>query len=96
MWERGPILSLRVSLWATANSSWSTLREVAISHKPTSSLTFQPHKASHPNVSQDRPDRLRPASRRNMRINPRNIPVHIVFWAFVLFLLYMFVRVFMH
>jgi hypothetical protein len=47
-------------------------------------------------VSQDRPDRLRPASRRNMRINPRNIPVHIVFWAFVLFLLYMFVRVFMH
>lgn len=29
-----------------------------------------------------------------LKINRRNIPVHIVFWAFVLFLLYLFFRAF--
>ena len=29
-----------------------------------------------------------------LRINRKNIPVHIVFWTFVLFLLYLFFRAF--
>ena len=45
-------------------------------------------------MSQDRPDRAE--SRNKMRVNPRNIPVHIVFWAFVIFLVYLFIRAFAH
>ena len=32
--------------------------------------------------------------RDRLRINRRNVPVHIVFWTFVLFLLYLFFRAF--
>jgi hypothetical protein len=45
-------------------------------------------------VSQPRPDR--DETRKKLKVNPRNIPVHIVFWAFVLFLLYLFVKAFVH
>jgi hypothetical protein len=47
-------------------------------------------------VSQDRPDRPRPASARKLRVNPRNIPLHIFFWSFVIFLLWVFARAMSH